>query len=548
MEYKPAPGEPYRPVLSAPSRLSSLLPEWSRSGCVISEALFNGVDPPIALHPAELLTPRITQAMPSASVTAAAAPASRIKANQSRQTLNPARIGDVDSSTPPSPETGESGREFSDPSGTQSNHARPHIEAPKVPGSETSETDTSISSVVGSQDTSAGTPGPEQRAAEASKPKIRPEVLDPEHATSQPHDPQDAEPSGLDEHDDPRERPRSTSGASRKDDPKVETSNHNQYLSNNPADSPINIADTSNQKYKSLPPADSITYPPYLNLEDGRELASQEPKVASSNTANADSLNDQKSSKGGDGAKAYAKNAPATDPGVNGDEKSDSDDTYSDNDLFRLRHGNLFSTKEAQPLSAKPGDGKVFTLDGPGLGPSYRPKNLDNAQPGLYPSEETLKDALTLHHSNRVVSNKSLNAMAGVPSMSASRDDSTLSLQYSGSTLSPGENTVVELSTIKPLTADVTASTTTTVSTSKRLNAVFSSASGAAAGLRLSDGDLGDNESQGNDGSSSSETRSSGTTRSAFTRHTKGGIPTNIQELLLRFCIIYTVPWLLELL
>ena len=231
VEYKPAPGVPYRPVLSAPSRLSSLLPEWSRSGCVISAALFNGVDPPIALHPAEVLTPRITQAMPLASVTATAAPASKVKASQPRQTLNPARIGDVDPSTSPNPETGESGPEFSDPSSTQSNHARSQFEAPRVPGSETSETDTSISSVVGSQDTSAGTPGPEQRAAEASKPKIRPETLDPEHGTSQPHDPQDAEPPGLDEHDDPRERPHSTSGAFRKNDPKVEISNSNQYLS-----------------------------------------------------------------------------------------------------------------------------------------------------------------------------------------------------------------------------------------------------------------------------------------------------------------------------
>ena len=545
MEYKPAPGEPYRPVLSAPSRLSSLLPEWSRSGCVISAALFNGVDPPVALHRAEFLTPRITQAMPSASVTTTAAPASKIKASQPRKTLNPAKIGDVDPSTRPNPETGESGPEFSDPSGTQSNDARPQIEAPKVPGSETSETDTSISSVVGSQDTSAGTPGPEQKAAEASKPKIRPEILDPEHATSQPYDPQDAEPPGLDEHDDPRERSRSSSGASRKDDPNVETSNPDHYLSNSPADSPINIADTNNQKYQTLSPAKSIKYPPYSNLEDGRDLASQEPKVASSGTANADSLNDQKSSKGGDGAKAYPKDAPAIDPGVNGDDKLDSDDTYSDNDLFLLPHGHLSSTKEAQP---KPGDGEVSTLNGPGLGPSYRPKNLDNAQSGLYPSKETLEDALTLHHSNRVVANKSLNATAGGRRMSTSRDDSTLSPQYSDSTISPGENTVGKLSTIKPLMADATASTTTTVSSSKTLNAVFSSASGAAAGHRLSSGDLGDKESEGNDGSRSSDTRSSGTTRSASTRHTKGGILTSTQELLLRFCIIYTVPWLLNLL
>ena len=548
MEYKPALGEPYRPVLSAPSRLSSLLPEWSKSGCVISAALFNGVDPPIALHPAEVLTPRITQAIPSASVTTTAAPASGIRASEPRETLNPARIGDVDPSTPPDPETRESSPEFSDPSGTELNHASLKVEAPKVPGSETSKIDTSIPKVVGSQDTSIATPGPENGAAEASKPKPRPETLDPEHATSQPYDPDDAEPPGLDEYDDPEERPRSTSGVSKKDDPKVETSNPNRFLPNSPTDSPLNIADTSNQKYKSLSPASSMNYPSYSNMEDGPGLASQEPKVASSGTASADSLNDQESSKGGDAANPYPKNAPAADPGASGDEKSNFDDRYSDNNLFRLPLGKLFSTKEAQPLSAKSGDGKVSTLDGPGLAPSYQPKNLDNSQPSLYPSEETLKDAVTLHYSNGAVPYKSSNAMAGVPSMTASGDDSTLSPQHSGSTLSPGADTIVKPSTSKPSTADASASLTITASTSKTLNAVSSSASVAAAGLRLSGGELSDNESQGKNGSSSSETRSSGTTRSASTRHTKSSILTSTQELLLGFCMIYAVPWLLKLL
>ncbi|CAF9935221.1 MAG: hypothetical protein ALECFALPRED_006338 [Alectoria fallacina] len=56
-QYKPAPGFPYRPVLSPPAQIYSLQPGWSN--CVITHA-FVGIDPPMVLKPAAALVPNLT--------------------------------------------------------------------------------------------------------------------------------------------------------------------------------------------------------------------------------------------------------------------------------------------------------------------------------------------------------------------------------------------------------------------------------------------------------------------------------------------------------
>ena len=53
-QYKPAPGYPYRPVLSPPQQIYNLQPGWSN--CVITHA-FAGIDPPKLLTPAAALVP-----------------------------------------------------------------------------------------------------------------------------------------------------------------------------------------------------------------------------------------------------------------------------------------------------------------------------------------------------------------------------------------------------------------------------------------------------------------------------------------------------------
>ena len=61
-QYKPGPGNPYRPVLAAPSKLKGLQPGWSN--CNI-EAAFQGIDPPRALTPDSVIVAEPTPASPN---------------------------------------------------------------------------------------------------------------------------------------------------------------------------------------------------------------------------------------------------------------------------------------------------------------------------------------------------------------------------------------------------------------------------------------------------------------------------------------------------
>ena len=54
--YKPAPGEPYRPLLAFPSKLTALDPLWK--SC--NQGYFTGYDPPRTLNPASAMVPKVT--------------------------------------------------------------------------------------------------------------------------------------------------------------------------------------------------------------------------------------------------------------------------------------------------------------------------------------------------------------------------------------------------------------------------------------------------------------------------------------------------------
>ena len=64
-QYKPAPGSPYRPVLSPPQQIYNLQLGWS--DCTITHA-FAGIDPPKSLVPAAALVPNITPTSPQSHV------------------------------------------------------------------------------------------------------------------------------------------------------------------------------------------------------------------------------------------------------------------------------------------------------------------------------------------------------------------------------------------------------------------------------------------------------------------------------------------------
>ncbi len=65
-QYKPSPGEPYRPLLFPPAKLRSLQPGWDRCGAT---QYFEGIDPPRTLSPAAAMAP---EASPSAPLAPAA--------------------------------------------------------------------------------------------------------------------------------------------------------------------------------------------------------------------------------------------------------------------------------------------------------------------------------------------------------------------------------------------------------------------------------------------------------------------------------------------
>ena len=117
-QYKPAPGSPYRPVLSPPQQVYELQLGWS--DCTITHA-FVGIDPPRSLVPAAALVPNLTPTSPQnhgtettsisflKSVSGAleagsiratrdppAAPAHKVQTAAPRSTPSPSSSSDVD--------------------------------------------------------------------------------------------------------------------------------------------------------------------------------------------------------------------------------------------------------------------------------------------------------------------------------------------------------------------------------------------------------------------------------------------------------------------
>ncbi|CAF9939064.1 hypothetical protein IMSHALPRED_001193 [Imshaugia aleurites] len=254
MEYKPAPGEPYRPVLSAPSRISSLLPEWSRSSCVIPAALFNGVDPPRALKPAEILAPLITQTLPTASVAVAAAPASVIQTNEPSKTPSPTSIGDEGASTPSDSDTSESESELSEPSSSAAKQVGSEITDSKAADSEGSNKN-NLSPSADPQGIESSIPDPGNTPAAASEHNSpEPGTLDSEQANSPPSDSEETDPQVSDSHDDTDEAQTSSPGASNPDDPTGDNSSADRS-------SPDAVSDSaySNNKDSEDPLSDEHT-------------------------------------------------------------------------------------------------------------------------------------------------------------------------------------------------------------------------------------------------------------------------------------------------
>ena len=83
--YKPAPGEPYRPLLAFPSKLTGLDPLWKNC----NQGYFTGYDPPRTLDHAAAMAPKVTPPSTPNPDPAAAKPAAT-QENLPKKTITPA--------------------------------------------------------------------------------------------------------------------------------------------------------------------------------------------------------------------------------------------------------------------------------------------------------------------------------------------------------------------------------------------------------------------------------------------------------------------------
>ena len=347
MEYEPALGKPYRPVLSAPKRLSSLLPEWSKSGCVIPAALFNGVDPPRALKPAEILTPRITQALPLATTTAIPAPASRVGTPEPRKTPNPSRADNQESSTLSDPEVKENGSDFPQPSSSDSKYANSQNTNPKVLDPKHSDTGTDEShsdeNIFHPQDTRPSALDPEKGPAGASGPQpTSPGSVDIEHSTSQ-----DPGLGSLDSQElNGPERPGEVQDSDPKlpalDDPKTKKSDADRFEPNI-LDNPSSTAEPSKKK-----PNDHSN----AKEENGEDSNPQEEEaeVLDPDTGKVNSFNDETLSK-----------SPGTYSKAHGGKNSNVKPTDGEYSFFHIHPTHAFKFDEAPSPNPQPGGGDYST-------------------------------------------------------------------------------------------------------------------------------------------------------------------------------------------
>ena len=180
--------------------------------------MFNGVDPPRALKPAEILTPKVTQVVPTVSVTAVAAPASGIRANEPHRTPNPSTAADNVASTSSDSDTLENGSETSDPSSMVPKENDSKKTDTEAKGSEDPKIHDPSSDSADPQDARPGIPHPESNpktASEQSPPKLK--NVDTKQADSPP-DSQGTHPQVLDGQDTPAKVQGSTLKISNLDD------------------------------------------------------------------------------------------------------------------------------------------------------------------------------------------------------------------------------------------------------------------------------------------------------------------------------------------
>ena len=283
------------------------------------------MDPPRALKPAEILTPKMTQVLPTVSATTVAAPASGIRANEPYRTPNPSTAADNVPSIPSDPDTLESGSETLDPSSTDPKENEPKKTDTKAKGSEDPKIHDSSSNNADPQDARPSSPDPENTPAIASgqsSPKL--ENVDPKQAGS-PSDQQETHSQVLDGHDTTAKVPGSTLEVSNLDDSKAHSLSTGLSQTTVPYALSHSAALGEENAGESSPYGDT----PYVSSPSGEYISTktqQGDKIVDSDTQSTDSLYGEpetENSKSKDAAVSAPNKSSVAETDANEDDNSD---------------------------------------------------------------------------------------------------------------------------------------------------------------------------------------------------------------------------------
>ena len=324
--------------------------------------MFNGVDPPRALKPAEILTPKVTQVLPTVSVTAVAAPASGIRANEPHRTPKPSTAADNAASTSSDPDTLENGSEISDPSSSVPKQNESKKTDTEAQGSEDPKIHDPSSDSADPQDARPGIPDPDNTpatASEQSSPKL--DNVDTKQADSPP-DSQGTPSQVLDGQDTPAKVQGSTLKSSNSDDSAVDSQSTGISQATGPNALSHSAALGEENAGEPSPHGDS----PYASNPSGEYVStknSQGDEVGDSATQSIGSLHGEPEtgdSKSKDAAVSAPDNPSVAETDANEDNMSDVSSVHQELDPLDILPAEMLGLNGALSPSAASGNGLPF--------------------------------------------------------------------------------------------------------------------------------------------------------------------------------------------
>lgn len=267
----------------------------------------------------------MTQVLSTVSVTAVAAPASGIRANEPYRTPNPSTAVDNVASTSSVPDTLESGSETLDPSSTDPKENESKKTDTKAKGSEDPKIHDSSSNNADPQDARPSSPDPENTPAIASgqsSPKF--ENVDPKQADS-PSEQQETHSQVLDGHDTPAKVQGSTLEVSNLDDSEAHSPSTGHSQATVPYAHSHSAALGEENAGESSPHGDT----PYVSSPSGEYISTktqQGDEIVDSDTQSTGSLSGEPetgNSKSKDAAVSAPNSSSVAETDANEDDNSD---------------------------------------------------------------------------------------------------------------------------------------------------------------------------------------------------------------------------------